>query len=65
VIAVPGFIRAYGEARSTIIEAVQCLSMFPRSPYHDVLTELAYHVVDQGAFALERGAGEAPPLVLR
>ncbi|HUZ25292.1 MAG TPA: hypothetical protein VMV07_16170 [Streptosporangiaceae bacterium] len=50
-----GFIRAYGEARGAIVEAVECLSLFPPSPYRDVLTDLAYYVVDQGAAALDPG----------
>ncbi len=48
VIATSGFVRAYAEARETILEAVECLGVFPPSPYRDVLTDLAYHVVDRG-----------------
>lgn len=49
VIATPGFVRGYAEARGIILEAVQCLSVFPPSPHRDVLIDLAYHVVNQGA----------------
>jgi heptaprenyl diphosphate synthase len=60
VIATPGFARAYGEARATIIEAVQCLSAFPPSPHRDVLTDLAYHVVNHGTPALDPACARLP-----
>lgn len=55
VISCDGFIRAYGEARGAIVEAVECLTQFPPSPYREVLADLAYYVVDQGAAALDPG----------
>jgi heptaprenyl diphosphate synthase len=63
VIATYGFVRAYAEARETIIDAVQCLSVFPPSVYCDVLTDLAYHIVDRGARALDPSAplSQGPP----
>lgn len=57
VIATEGFTRAYGEARGMIIEAVTCLDELPPSPHREVLTSLAYHVVDKGAESL-KASGE-------
>jgi heptaprenyl diphosphate synthase len=62
VTACDGFIRAYGEARGVIIEAIECLSLFPPSPHREVLTDLAYYVVDRGSAALDPGPRSPGPL---
>ncbi len=60
VISSAGFSRAYGEARGTIVEAVQCLGAFPPSPFRQALTDLAYLVVDTGPPALDSRPHSAP-----
>jgi len=49
VIATRGFAAAYAEARGIAIEAVQCVDYLPPSPHRQVLTDLAYHLVNHGA----------------
>jgi heptaprenyl diphosphate synthase len=49
VVTAPGFSRAYAEARQLAIEAVECLSLLPPSAHRDILSDLAYHVVNRGA----------------
>jgi heptaprenyl diphosphate synthase len=53
VVGCRGFLRAYGEARAAIIEAVKCLEFFPESPLRAVLSDIAYHVVNRSLDTLE------------
>lgn len=43
-----GFARAYADARTQALDALEYLRPFPRSPYHDALERIALHVVDRG-----------------
>lgn len=48
VVATAGFMRAYAEARATVIEAVTLVEAFPQSPYRQALEALAYDIVNRG-----------------
>ena len=48
VIASPGFLAAYSEARKKIVEAIEYLKPFPANAYRDVLMAIAQFVVDRG-----------------
>ncbi|MBY8858549.1 polyprenyl synthetase family protein [Nocardia sp. CA2R105] len=42
-----GFARAYADARTQALDALEYLRPFPRNPYRDALERIALHVVDR------------------
>jgi heptaprenyl diphosphate synthase len=47
VVAAPGFMRSYAEGRELTLQATAMLDGFPPSPYRDLLTAQAAHLVNQ------------------